>query len=178
MDCMRPFSRRTKGGAMKPTTLAEALSVVPTHWLLIPGVDVPRKGGDEIRVESRREWLPVEDMLWDFERAYEHGVIARRSIPQDVRESAAWWLLYNTLAEVDPIPKFDQLMARFIITMYGDDDNHLDIEPEAEVSGMRSFNGESKAFAAIKALGGEQRIIKELSAGPDPLGRWVLAGKP
>lgn len=82
---------------MKPTTLEEALSMVPTHWLLIPGVDVPRKGGDEIRVESRREWLPVEDMLWDFERAYEHGVIARRPIPQDVREAEALWYLQNTL---------------------------------------------------------------------------------
>lgn len=168
---------------MKPTTLEEALLMVPTHWLLTPGVDVWQDGDEEVFCSDYGPYWSdflggVGFEIPERKDALTQPIIARRPIPRDVRESAAWWLLYNTLAEVDPIPKFDQLMARFIITMYGDDDNHLDIEPEAEVSGMRSFNGESKAFAAIKALGGEQRIIKELSAGHDPLGRWILAGKP
>lgn len=159
---------------MKPTTLAEALSMVPTHWPLTPGVDVWQDGD---------EFFDIVDLQWDTIAPPQYtqkvnGIAARRPIPQDVRESAAWWLLYNTLATVDPIPRFDQLLARFIITTYGDDIIELNVEPEAEFSGMRGFDGESKVYASIKALGGEQRIIKELSAGPDPLGRWILAGKP
>jgi len=166
---------------MKPTTLEEALSMVPTHWPLTTEDYI--QPGDIVYNHHKKRWEEVTKTTYWFAEEANHKIrckdsIARRPIPQDVRESAAWWLLYNTLAEVDPIPKFGQLMARFIITMYGDDDNYLDIEPDAEVSGMRSFNGESKAFAAIKALGGDQRIMKELSSGPDPLGRWILAGKP
>lgn len=162
-----------------PTNLTEALALVPTHWPLTPGMDVWQDGD---RIAEVGNIGQGREIFWDLVRPEEFGKLvpecdARRPIPQDVRESAAWWLLYNTLATIN-LPSFDQLYAQFIITKYGNDDLQLDVEPDSAINGMRSFNGESKAFAAIKALGGEQRIIKELSAGPDPLGRWILAGKP
>lgn len=166
---------------MKPTTLEEALLMVPTHWLLTPGVDVWQDGDEVLDCDYDKNGLAIPLFvrgslaLGTYLRPDDIG---RRPIPQDVRESAAWWLLYNTLATVDPIPRFEQLLARFIITTYGDDIIELNVEPEAEFSGMRGFDGESKVYASIKALGGEKRVIKELSAGPDPLGRWILAGKP
>lgn len=168
---------------MKPTTLEEALAMVPTHWMLSSRRDKWQKGDQYFAHnlpfdDSDDNWVDVGPYHIESIEVVMPDELGRRPIPQDVRESAAWWLLYNTLATVDPIPRFDQLLARFIITTYGDDIIELNVEPEAEFSGMRGFDGESKVYASIKALGGEQRIIKELSAGPDSLGRWILAGKP
>lgn len=74
---------------MKPTTLEEALKLVPEYILLRPGVDSPNRQGDEYRVESRREWVPAGYIFDDINRKVERGAIIRRPLPTKVREAMA-----------------------------------------------------------------------------------------
>lgn len=69
---------------MKPTTLEEALSMVPTHWPLTPGVDVWRIG-DEYYDDGETGWVGVGST----KGVVTSGYPARRPIPQDVREAVA-----------------------------------------------------------------------------------------
>lgn len=76
-----------------------------------------------------------------------------------------WWKKYDTLRTVGPVPKFDEMPARYSLCMIGDDELFFQIETEPPIDGERGFNGESAAYKAIPLLGGEQEIIKRLSKG-------------
>lgn len=161
---------------MKPTTLEESLSMVPTHWPLMPGMDL-YKANDEFRAYDSvwRKIPPIRVGAAIESGDFYYGDI-RRLIPQDVRESAAWWLLYNTLAEV--VPASRELGVTFYIAVDALGREKLIVTREHADLNTRRFTDRLAANDATLILGGEQRIIKELSAGPDPLGRWILAGKP
>lgn len=72
---------------MKPTTLEEALSMVPTHWLLTPGVDVWQDGD-----EYGCDWIKAPS---GFIGVIKPGFSVRRPIPQHVREALAVTALQN-----------------------------------------------------------------------------------
>ena len=76
---------------MKPTTLEEALSMVPTHWLLTAGVDVWQEG--DVWHESGMMWR-IEKANRDIGRKV-NIPFAGRPLPQDVRESVARNLLMS-----------------------------------------------------------------------------------
>lgn len=161
---------------MKPTTLEEALTLVPTHWPLQCGE--PLQTGDETLEFTNADYGEWESDVYPHGHGVGGFTHARRPIPQDVRESAAWWLLYNTLATVSP--ESDG------VTLQVSDDPREKWMPLSlwkhyatkTSTGMRKFENNVEADKCIVALGGEHRIIKELSIGTDPLGRWILAGKP
>ena len=153
------------------------LERVPRWHMLTPG-DVLQKG-DEYFADGR--WFE-EQQGW-FGQIIDIRMSAfthRRPIPEHVRRSEAWWALYNQLATVAPIPRFDQAHSQFIVTLYADhsgDDNPsavLDVEEESQFNGLRGFNGSAEAYSAIRALGGEAEIIKNLQEGPGAYMRWVL----
>ena len=73
---------------MKPTTLEEALSLVPTHWPLTPGVDKWQDGDEYF---SSSVWKRVNIASWVGQDV---GDNCRRPIPQDVRESIAEMILH------------------------------------------------------------------------------------
>lgn len=82
---------------MKPTTLEEALLMVPTHWPLTPGVDV-WQDGDEHYFHGGCKWEPIVKGRFRIGSGLlgliiDSVDIARRPIPQDVRESFARILL-------------------------------------------------------------------------------------
>lgn len=156
------------------------LGRVPRWHMLTPGVDVWRENDEYLPSKQNAEWVNAWEAYGRYgikEIASVFSSRARRPVPEHVQRSEAWWALYNQLATVAPIPRFDQALSRFIITMYDVDDVHLDVEEESEIGGLRGFNGSSEAFAAIKALGGEAEIIKNLQEGPGAYMRWVLEVK-
>lgn len=167
----------------------EILNRLPRWHLLTPGVDVWREGDQFYDWAEYDDWFDcLNDMVGSItgqavttcESEEGDAAIGRRPIPEHVRRSEAWWALYNQLATVAPIPRFDQAHSQFIVTLYADhsgDDNPsavLDVEEESQFNGLRGFNGSSKAYAALKVLGGEQEIIKNLQEGPGAYMRWVL----
>lgn len=89
-----------------PTTLAEALEMVPEYVMLKPGVDKWREGDEAIDCPSDELINPKYDSLWSkisweligtkqtnrmFHGELEYDVIiaGRRPIPQEVREAMA-----------------------------------------------------------------------------------------
>lgn len=164
---------------MKITTMTEALSLVPEYWPLVPGVDKWRDGDEYFTRNDASGWRKFEhnswQMLGEIGGTISHPV-ARRAIPQSVREAEARWILYSALAAVAPLAEWDKLPAQFILTVYGctdEGDVHLDIESEPQFNGLRSFDGQEAAYKAIKVLGGEQAVIQMLTEGPGALWRWV-----
>lgn len=158
---------------MKPTTLEESLSMVPTHWPLSSRRDKWQKGDQYFAHnlpvdDSDDNWVDVGPYHIESIEVVMPDELGRRAIPQDVRESAAWWLLYNTLTTVGP----QRVGFCYGVTIGGN------LSVSYSGADIKSFESENLAHQYIESLGGEQRIIKELSSGPDPLGRWILAGKP
>lgn len=145
---------------MKPTTLEEALSMVPTHWPLTPKQE-KLQIGDEITKGSERITLTPENGIDHIGYVNWREELAMRPIPQDVRESAAWWLRLTVELEHKCIPMY----------------RVLSIFDEAKADTEWCEDSLSYCFPVI-SYGGIAKVIKELSAGPDPLGRWILAGKP
>lgn len=82
----------------KITTVAEALSLVPEFWPLVPGVDKWREGDEYF---SKHEgWLFVHHM--NYKILCEIGAIvrheaARRPVPKSVREAEAYLYLKETV---------------------------------------------------------------------------------
>lgn len=176
---------------MNPTTLEEALSMVPTHWPLSSRRDKWQKGDQYFAHnlpfdDSDDNWVDVGPYHIESIEVVMPDELGRRPIPQDVRESAAWWLLYNSLAKVDPD-------AYGTLLVYNEEHEYIDVLHGAEkikvksgitykgcreTNGLRKFATVREAIDAVHKLGGVERIKKELSAGADPLGRWVSGGNP
>ena len=148
------------------------LSRVPKWHMLTPGKDrweendkVPGPAGISLNVCS--EDIDAVSDCWSM-----------REIPEHVRRSEAWWALYNRLATVAPIPRFDQAHSQFIVTLYADhsgDDNPsavLDVEEESQFNGLRGFNGSAEAYSQGSRLrSGDNKNLQE---GPGTYMRWVL----
>lgn len=149
---------------------------LPKYRYLTPGVDMWREEDEVLYYwfdnsieEIANKWLKADYLVFGKVLRSSQG---RRPIPDEVLDNQAFWVLYNKLATVDPIPQFDQAFSQFIITLIGEDEKFLDVEEEAQFNGMRGFNGSSMAYSAIPLLGGEQNIIKHLSAG-DLYSKWL-----
>jgi hypothetical protein len=152
----------------------EILNRVPRWHMLTPGDKI--KKGDQ--GYFRFMWVDATQGFGETIETNEDPM--RRPIPENVRRSEAWWALYNKLTTVAPVPRFDQAHSQFIVTLYADhsgDDNPsvvLDVEEESQFNGLRGFNGSAAAYSAIRALGGEAEIIKNLQEGPGAYMRWIL----
>jgi hypothetical protein len=95
-------------------TLAEALTLVPTHFPLVPGVDKWKEGDESFiqpmnKTKDKAFWLKVGSFcigrIITEERISGHSidmVIARRPIPQSVREAEA----YRYLMDGDLHPEY------------------------------------------------------------------------
>lgn len=144
---------------MKITTIAEALSLVPEFWPLVPGVDKWREGDEYF---SRHEgWLFVHHMSYKI--LCEIGAIvrheaARRPIPQSVREVEAFWILFKELRfEYYPSSQVKVFSAR-------SQDNGVLICTDC-AWGLFPTD--------ITKLGGVEKINQTLIEGHGALWRWV-----
>jgi hypothetical protein len=97
---------------------------------------------------------------------------ARRPIPPEVLESQAFWVMYNRLATIAPNEKgyaltidtdpSEKWMPASMHCHYGD----------TSIRGQRKFMLPELLRESILQLGGEQNIIKHLSAG-DLYSKWL-----
>jgi len=178
---------------MKITTMTEALSLVPEYWPLVPGVDKWREGDQPCIVERTHliagewqyhsEWgrpLGAKNHLIGQELQPEY--IGRRPIPQSVREAEARWILYNSMAKVEPLLHLDRwefslnYENRLILTF-----NESLTTPDAskpwttqrELHSLKGFASEAAGWAFRGLVGGEEVVIQMLTEGPGSLWRWV-----
>lgn len=85
---------------MKPTTLEEALSMVPTHWPLSSRRDKWQKGDQYFAHnlpfdDSDDNWVDAGPYHIESIEVVMPDELGRRPIPQDVRESIAQNLLMS-----------------------------------------------------------------------------------
>lgn len=88
---------------MKPTTLADALSMLPTHWPLMPSDYI--KPGDWVYNNHKKTWQEVTKTTYWFAEETKHQIlcketIARRPMPQDVIERIANIMLVMTKTDI------------------------------------------------------------------------------
>ena len=102
---------------MKPTTLEEALSLVPTHWPLTPDVDI-FKEFDEVLCDG----TPNHGVCWVSAEPHSglpvslDGYFAgRRPIPQDVRESIAEMILHAARDTAKDSAWAEDVLGRWIL---------------------------------------------------------------
>lgn len=162
---------------MKPQTLEEALALVPQYIILQPGAEW-REEDEELKQSTLgSRWIEpftIRDAMLSYLKVEPHQ-IGRRRIPQDVRESEAWWMLFNELAEIPPHGASGSIMElERGITDFND--IRLCIH---QVRGLfyghsRRFRTKDDAESAIEILGGQNRIIKELEKGPGAFSRWLV----
>lgn len=84
-------------------TLQEALTLVPTHLPLVPGVDKWKKGDEWLKFHTRGYSYPFQWHEMKSEKDYDGHITceARRPVPQSVREAEA----YRYLMDGDLHPK-------------------------------------------------------------------------
>lgn len=141
-------------------TLQQIKDSLPKYRLLTPGVDVWRDGD---------EFFDIVDLKFDTIapvqfRQLVNGITGRRPIPDEVIDNQAFWVLYNKLATA---PRH---LATFELSM-----GLKGIEVHYErlfKNGAPGFKTALLAEKAIPLLGGEQNIIKHLSAG-DLYSKWL-----
>lgn len=155
----------------------ERLAKVPSHVMLTPGVHL-YKNGDEW-IDGALKWGPVNEDNIGRVINVTFQPIVRRSIPEHIRRSAAWWGLYTSLATVAPD-------AHGTIIVYEDAHERLDIihggtikfkagikyQGQGATNGLRKFQTVRDAMNAVPILGGEETIIKHLSEG-DLMSVWM-----
>lgn len=150
---------------MKITTMAEALSLVPEYWPLVPGVD---------KWDSQDEWY-FEKVGWETIGTNWDGkpvdCIGRRHVPQSVREAEARWILYNSLADGKPQEFYYALLL--VPDIEDDESLSIAIGEISYGSSAPTFSTKEKAKCAFKILGGESAVIQMLTEGPGALFRWV-----
>lgn len=136
------------------TTMAEALSLVPEYWPLVPCVDKWQEGDTEY-IDSEEGYLTID---WNC-----HGDLVdhdggRRPIPQSVREAEARWILYyRERVLFHESPNQDIFSTRT-------QDNGVLVVTE------KMFGVYPKT---IEALGGKPWVLQMLTEGPGALWRWV-----
>lgn len=153
-------------------TLEDALNKIPKYWPL-PAKGQIWKAGDKFRdvccddgspwlleeylADAWDSWigLPAEHISFDTESYLLQFIY--RPIPQEVRESEAWYMLWNTLIE-------DKRAARY----YSD--------YVCDVAAPLAAPGEQGGLTRkeVKALGGEITVLNMLSQRPGALMRWVM----
>ncbi len=154
----------------------EKLAKVPTHVMLTPRVHRWRESDEWLFDET---YSATRDPGWGLLSSdgmnlrdgdpptnigsYVYGV-ARRPIPENVRRSAAWWALYNSLATVAP----DHLGIAYLYCLINRVSGiSLTIDFENRMRhGIRKFESFEKCRDSIPILGGEETIIHFLSEGP------------
>jgi hypothetical protein len=160
---------------MKPEQEA-IYNKLPTHIILRAGLDKWCKDDEYAAALSGGEplwttvWLKVDDYLIGQCIGTEYA--ARRPIPAYIREAQAWWILFNKLAAVDP----DAKGGLMLICRYNHLRNRIVLDTISAVytRGMRKFANESAVEDAIPILGGEEKIIEMLSAGPGVYEKWLM----
>lgn len=152
-------------------TLPEIKAALPKYIYLKPGVHKWREGDDYF---SKYEgWTPAIHMstklLCEFGTTISYPAV-RRPIPDEVLENQAFWVLYNRLATVAPAS--DELGVTFYISRNALREEILRITLLHADLNTRRFLTSLEARKAIPLLGGEQNIIKHLSAG-DLYSVWI-----
>lgn len=165
---------------MNPKTMQEALALVPEYIMLKPGSQW-REGDEELKQSTLgSRWIEpftIRDAMLAYLKIEGHQ-IARRPIPQSVRESEARWILYNSLATVDPI-NFGWIFA---LEAEYDEEGYVVAGHRFKKSdlnfGMRKFPSKESAEAALKIFNtyqdGQSDLIEMLSSGPGALWRWIM----
>ncbi len=151
-------------------TFDKALLLVPEYIILQPGIDV-WKDDDQFFHTGRREWWIADP---NGEIVEELG---RRPIPESIRYSEARWLMYNSMAIVDPInPGWI-----FALEAEYDEEGYVVAGHRFKRSdlnfGMRKFASKEAAEAALTVFNtyknGQSDLIAMLSEGPGALMRWI-----
>lgn len=129
-------------------TLQEALTLVPTYWPLVPGMDKWKEGDEYRLIGGDLGWRPGDytDLTGAISGKYE----ARRFIPQSVREAEAIWAIISQLINesflYEPEPKTGGNIYQIVIDLTSD-----------------------PAFYAI----GAAKLSAAITDGPGALWRWV-----
>lgn len=96
---------------MKATTLEEALSMVPTHWPLICGLD---KWQCKDRYETDSAIWTIESANKDIGKPVNEST-ACRPIPQDVRESIVEMILHAARDTAKDSAWAEDVLGRWIL---------------------------------------------------------------
>lgn len=100
-------------------TLEEALSLVPTHWPLTPGVDVWQEN-DVHYFNGGCKWEPLIKGKFRIGSGLlgliiDSGDIARRPIPQEVREIIAEMILHASRDTAKDSAWAEDVLGRWIL---------------------------------------------------------------
>ena len=151
----------------KNMTLQQIKDSLPKYRYLTPGVDVWREG-DEYFSKYDGDWIKAVHMstkiLCEMGTLVSYRAV-RRPIPDEVLENQAFWVLYNKLATVAPNGEGFDVCYHKLLAVY-------DLSTGNGMNGKRLFESQDAYHKAIPLLGGEQNIIKHLSAG-DLYSKWL-----
>lgn len=131
-------------------TLSDCLDLVPKYWPLEPGKDRWIEGDEEaIGDDSGQvDWVTARCVIGDWVL---NPYVARRPIPEAVREAEAWWAFVRIVDD------------DFTAVSYGERQWGLDCYLMSEEQ--------------IEALGGVVKIGEMCECGPGALMRWVLENR-
>lgn len=160
---------------MKIETLEAALDLIPKYWPLEPGKDRWKEGDEAFTPNSG--WNAVFKSPLSLVGSDYKGelVLGRRPIPESVRLAEAKWILYDSLAPIEPNQLGVLLQAeppfeypeKWSIYHYHTTYNY----------GIRKFESGYKANEFIKLFGGESAVIEMLTQGRGALWRWVMENR-
>lgn len=164
--------RQQRGEAV---TLEQIRAALPTHIMLTPGVHRWRKG-DEVYVLSRegRKLLAAWEPKLTRDKFEVDLHAARRPIPPHILDNQAFWVMFDTLAEIPAYGVGGWLLElERGITDFGDIRVLIHNVRGLFYGHSRRFRTKDDAENAIEFLGGQNRIIKELEVGR-LYDKWLL----
>ena len=170
-------------GTRGEKTLEQIRAALPTHIMLTPGVQ-KLKWYDELWAFEgfKKQWFAIDPATPERgwlekanHRIYEIGeVIARRPIPPHILDNQAFWVMFDTLAEIPAYGVGGWLLElERGITDFGDIRVLIHNVRGLFYGHSRRFRTKDDAENAIEFLGGQNRIIKELEAGR-LYDKWLL----
>lgn len=148
-----------------PSTLAEALPLVPNYWPLIVDEDKWKKG-DEL-FSSTSGWRPVIDG-WLVNTVVTTDIMGRRAIPLEVRTQEARWILFNSMTKRFRKPRME---------MEYRGTTHTPSVLGYVIHGNSAFDYPWISHEQRELLGGESAVIEMLTKGPGIIWQWVLGNR-
>lgn len=137
---------------MKPTTLEQALKLVPEYVLLRPGVDVWRDGDEKYWDEMG--WAEPQPLTIIGKKVQDVG---RRPIPAEVREAMAWWIIFTAELDRRTIPLYR------IMSFYDELKSNL-----LRLEEQMNYCVEVEEFGGIEAMA-------EYLENPNPFESWLAS---
>lgn len=161
---------------MKPIeTIEQALSIIPKHFPLVPGVDKWKEGDKKadsglyggVFLAENLDGIVFGEYVGERQLGF-------RPIPQEIRLQEARWALYDSLAKIDP--NGNGLQFRVFVNSQGET-CLIHVSRGTGFNGLRQFVSPYSLGRACDLLGGESAVIEMLTRGPGALWRWVMENR-